>query len=528
MIVYLYVMDRRLKKGLITGLAVLSVLIIGSLVLNTVIENKLKARLAHISKTIKIQYQDINVNVLTGCVMIIQPKLWVYGKTTQEMIAQIELNELSINDISYWNYLFKDKIAIKNISFDKPKAIYHHNKLVNLESSQKSYTNALDNDVEIGAIEIINGDVGIFSVDKDSLMVKAKDVNFKINAVGINKSSLKQKIPFTFGSYKLTYNDMFYVMNDFENLSMNAADFNTDFYKIQNLAIKTKYSPVDLSNQIAVERDHFNLTVDTILVKSHGFGFKNDSTFYFKSSEVDLYQPNFKVYRDKLVEDDLSYKPLYSKALRHLNFDLLLEQVDLYQASIVYTEKVREDTNGGRLEFSNLTAAISNLGNTAEESETSIHIEGIFMENTPIKVDWNFNVKDTNDEFVFKADIGNLAASHMNQFMEPNLNVKLNGEVEQTYFTINGNDHTSRIDLEMKYDNFNIAILRQDGKKKNKFLSAIANLFVSSDSKDKVNDYRHGNAKDVERDKTKSVFNYLWLNIKATLLNAMTGDGEKS
>lgn len=528
MIAYLYVMDKRLKKGLIIGLAVLLVLIIGALVLNTVIENKLKSRLTHVSETRKIQYQDISVNVLTGGVKVVQPKLWVYGKTTQELIAQIELNELSINNISYWDYLFKDKIAIKSILFHNPKVIYHHNELVNLKSSQESYSEVLDNDVEIETIEIINGAVEVFSVAKDSLMLKAKDIHLKINVIDLNKSSLKQKIPLTFGSYQLTYNDLFYVMNDYENVSMDAADLNTDFYKIQNLAIKTKYSPADLSNQISVERDHFNLTVDTVLIKSQVFGFKNDSTFYFKSKEVDLYKPNFKIYRDKLVEDDLSYKPLYSKALRHLNFDLLLEQVDLHQVSIVYTEKVREDTNGGRLEFSNLTAAISNLGNTAEESETSIHIEGIFMENTPIKVDWNFNVKDTNDEFVFKADIGNLAASNMNQFMEPNLNVKLNGEVEQTYFTINGNDHMSRIDLKMKYDNFDIAILRHDGKKKNKFLSAIANLFVSSDSKDKVNDYRHGNAKDVERDKTKSVFNYLWLNIKATLLNALTGDGEKS
>src|SRR5690606_22311625 len=109
-------------------------------------------------------------------------------------------------------------------------------------------------------------------------------------------------------------------------------------------------------------------------------------------------------------------------------------------------------------------------------------------------------------------------------FMEPNLNVQLNGEVNKTYFTINGNDHTSLIDLKLQYDHFNIAILKQNGKEKNKFLSAVVNLFVSKDSNNKSNEFRHGNAKDVERDKTKSVFNYLWINIKAGLLNAMTGD----
>src|SRR5690606_17654673 len=118
--------------------------------------------------------------------------------------------------------------------------------------------------------------------------------------------------------------------------------------------------------------------------------------------------------------------------------------------------KVKEETDGGKLEFSNLNAVINNLSNTYEkgENKTSLNIDAIFMENTPIKVDWTFNVADPNDEFVFKADIGNLAANHMNQFMEPNLNVKLNGEVNQTFFTINGNDHASIIDLKLKYDNF--------------------------------------------------------------------------
>src|SRR5690606_20505285 len=118
------------------------------------------------------------------------------------------------------------------------------------------------------------------------------------------------------------------------------------------------------------ERDHFNLTIDSILIKNHVFGIKNDSIFYFESKQVNFYQPIFKIYRDKLVEDDLSYKPLYSKSLRNLKFDLQLDQVILNNATIVYTEKVKEETNGGRLEFSDLNATISNLGNVSKENET--------------------------------------------------------------------------------------------------------------------------------------------------------------
>lgn len=527
--VYLYVMDKRLKKGLIIVLILLILLVVVTIIANSIIKNKLKESLNHISETVHIQYDDIQVSVLKGSVKLLHPKILVYGKTTGNVNLEVDLNTLAINNLSYWNYLFNDKFAIKNISILEPKVIYHHNEMADF-SATKCYNEAsFDETIEIGAIQIMNAQLEIFNIANESTILKVEDFNLKVEAITANSEIFKRKVPVLFKDYQVEFKNMFYAMNAFENLMIEQAYLDAHLYKIENLAIKTKYSPEDLSNQISMERDHFNLAIDSLLVKNHEFGIRNDSIFYFDSKQVDVFQPNFKIYRDKLVEDDPAYKPLYSKSLRNLNFNLLLENVNLHDAAIIYTEKVREETTGGILQFSNLKAKIENLGNVlANEDITAASIEGVFMENTPIKVDWNFNVKDLNDEFIFKAEIGKLNASHMNQFMEPNLNIRLNGEVEQTYFTINGNDHKSRIDLKLNYENFDVVVLKQDGKGKNKFLSAVVNLFVSKDSNKQENDFRHGNAAEVERDNTKSVFNYLWLNIKDGLLNAMTGDGKKN
>ncbi|PKQ46545.1 hypothetical protein [Confluentibacter flavum] len=522
-------MDKRLKKGYIIGLFVFVLLIISALTVNFIIKNKIKEGINNFSETIKIEYQDIHVNSLTGSVGLIDPKILVYGNTTNNINVQIELKELSINNLSYWDYFFNDIINVDNISLNQPKIIYHYNSLVNLKSSN-SYKDSFKKTIEIGTIEMFNGYLEVFNVANDSLILKSEAINGRVNTVAIKESSLKHKTPVTYQDYRLTYNNFFCKLNDFENLFIKHANFNTDFFNIKHVSIKTKYSKEALSKQISVERDYFDLTIDSILVKNHDFGIKNDSLLYFRSNQVDFYQPKFDIYRDKLVADDLSYKPLYSKLLRGLNFDMTLDKFFLNNASLVYTEKIKEETVGGRLEFSNLNAEIINLSNTYKQGETktSAHIDAIFMQNTPLNIDWNFDVMDDNDEFVFKADIGTLDANHMNQFMEPNLNVRLNGEINKNYFTINGNDHTSRIDLKLQYDNFDIVILKKDGKEKNKLLSGLINLFVSKDSKNKSSEFRHGQGTDIERDKTKSVFNNLWLNIKAGLLNAMTGDGKKN
>ncbi|WP_111309473.1 hypothetical protein [Confluentibacter sediminis] len=521
-------MDKKLKKGLIIGISVAIVLVIGILCLNFFIKNKLKNGLDNLSKTVKIQYQDIHVNTLTGSVALINPHIFIYGKATHNITAEIELKKIAISNLSYWDYFFNDKISVEDILLNDPKVIYNHNELVSLKSSQNSYKDDFKKNIDIETIEIVNGNVQVFNVSNDSLLLKSEDVNFKVNTISVKKSNLKHKIPITFKDYYLTYNNLFYKLNDYDNLFLKHADFNMDFYKIKDLSIKTKYSKEALSKHISVERDYFDLTVDSLLVEKPDFGIKNDSVFYFESNQVNVYHPNFKVYRDKLVADDLSSKPLYSKSLRDLDFNLTLNTVLLKNAHIIYTEKVKEETKGGDLVFSKLNAKINNVGNTYKsDNKTSAHIEAFFMEDAPLNVDWSFDVNDINDEFIFKAEIGTLDANHMNQFMEPNLNLKLNGQINKTYFTINGTDNTSLIDLKLQYDDFEVIMLQQNGKEKNKFLSGIINLFVSKDSKDTSNEFRFGSAKDVERDKTKSVFNYLWLNIKPALLNAMTGDGKE-
>ena len=89
-------------------------------------------------------------------------------------------------------------------------------------------------------------------------------------------------------------------------------------------------------------------------------------------------------------------------------------------------------------------------------------------------------------------------------------------------FTIDGNNTVSQVDLKINYDKFKINVLNKKGDKKNGFLSAIANVFVSKDSDKSEGDFREGSG-EVKRDKTKSFFNYLWLNAEKGLKSSLTG-----
>ncbi|HNQ28473.1 MAG TPA: hypothetical protein PKL92_11235, partial [Aquaticitalea sp.] len=177
----------------------------------------------------------------------------------------------------------------------------------------------------------------------------------------------------------------------------------------------------------------------------------------------------------------------------------------------------------GTIRFSNLHADISNLGNTYQVGEkTNLEIEAVFMKSTPIKANWYFDVNSANDNFVFKAEVGKLLAQDMNTFSGPNLKVLFEGELIKTYFTIDGNAHRSNVELRTKYEDFKVDLLEKEGKRKNKLLSAMVNLVIKHNSDKTADGFREGFKKDIERDPTKSVFNFLWLNAKEGLLDAMT------
>ena len=82
-------------------------------------------------------------------------------------------------------------------------------------------------------------------------------------------------------------------------------------------------------------------------------------------------------------------------------------------------------------------------------------------------------------------------------------------------------DNESLFDVHLKtnFDDFKITVLRKNSHKQNKVLSAVANLVVSKSSKKGAGHYIEGKRTGIVRDKTKSVFNFIWLNAKAGLIH---------
>lgn len=522
-------MGKGLKIILISLGGILLLAIIGGIVAQKVLTSKIENFLSNdLPENLQLDYEQLDFSLINGNLIIDNVKLSNYGKHTDTVNLKVQMKQVIIDGVSYWDYLVHDQINLDKISIDQPDVEFFYNKLIKSEDYTPSEPNKLKNDIHIGEFQIENSSFSMFNVEDDSLMLKLKNFNLNLSKIEVDSSTVKQRIPFNLETYDISFDDFFYMMNAYENLEIDNTSISNDKINYQHLKLYTKYSKEKLSQMISVERDHVDLKIEDVIIDNEEFGYHKDSVFFFKSRSVEMLNPVLNIYRDKLVADDETIKLLYSKMLRGLKFDLTLSEVILKNGEIHYSEKVKADSKAGLISFTKLNADIKNLSNTyADSVKTNIDIDAVFMKSTPIKVNWYFDVNNVNDHFIFKADMGTFQAQNLNQFTEPNLKIKMEGELSRTYFTIDGNFQNSNIDFRMNYEDFKVIILDKEGRDKNKFLSVVANLFIKKDSEKSTDDFREGSKTAVERDKTKSVFNFIWINAKAGLLSVMTGNGKK-
>lgn len=521
-------MSRLFRILIYITLSLGAVFIVATVSINYILKNKLENFIeTRLPDNVVQSYDNLSVKSFEGSIAISNAMVIIKNKSDGLKHTSIRVEKLNISDIHYWDYLVNNQIHIETIRLENPKIVYFKYNLKRTEDTVRKPLLKLHKPVLIDKVEINHTSLAIYEKTEDSTVLFAKNLSVEVNNIKLDNAILRQRLPLQFKEYSAKSDSIFVKVSPYENLTVKQFKIGNKNAIFNSLKLKTKYSRSHLSQIIKKERDHYDLVVDELSVNEIDFGFNAKDVFFGKSKLITISSPSLDIFRDKLVEDDPTIKPLYSKMLRDLPFELTLDSLEISNGYIKYSEKVKEENTGGSVNFSDLNARISNISNTYQSPvKTEIEIDSHFMENTPLLVEGNFDVQNPYDKFIFKADMGSLNAEKMNRFTEPNLRVKLEGNTSKTYFTIDGNNDSSTTDMKIRFSDLKVTVLSKDGKNKNPILSTLANIFISKDSEKKNDEYREGTA-EATRDKTKSYFNFIWISIKNALTKSMTGKNKK-
>ena len=255
-------------------------------------------------------------------------------------------------------------------------------------------------------------------------------------------------------------------------------------------------------------------------IQNFGWKFEKD-TLELASPKINIDAAIWEIYRNKLIPDPTTIKPLYSKLLREMGVKLKFDSVVINNSHITYEERVKEDRASAIFKFGQINATISNLTNVGMDRkdfpETKLSAKAKFMEEANISMDLVFKVSDLNDNFHVSGNLYNLSGSDMNGILKPEMNILAEGQIQSVYYNFYGNDNAAEGATQLKYEDFKIEVLRKDGQKKNKILSGLVNLVVNNNAKNK--NLTQSDLK-IQRVKTKSFWNYFWLCIRAGALKS--------
>ncbi|MCK0161671.1 DUF748 domain-containing protein [Allomuricauda sp. F6463D] len=499
------------------GIGILSLVIIVGIAAQLFFSHKIKTILNQkVPQSLNLSYGDLSTNVLLGKI-----KLTDVQMDSPDNHIDFGAESITVSGLRYWPLFKNGAIALNDLTIASPN-IVQQQKPKNSATTEKE--KSVSQNITIDNISLQSGSYKLLNQKADSIAT-LENIDFKLSDITFNQETSTQQIPFTFGEYQLNTKQGYLTLSPWEFITFQKIALNHKNGNIQQLALQSRYSKADLSKKLLVEHDHYDLTIANILLTDWDFGMQTDLP-YFHLGKMQLQEPVFHVYRDKLVPDDTSHKKLYNQALRDLPIDLKVDSIEIEKGLITYQERLEPDVEPENLSFTDIEATVNNV-HTHGSGDVNVDIEAKLMNNGPFTLGWSFDPHNTSNRFLAKGTLYNFQSESISPFLSSNLRARVKGTVEELYFTISGNELESQGDMKMKYDDFEFTVLKKDRLGVNKILTAVVNLFAKDGQDADKDGYRYGDFK-VSRNQDKSFFNYLWINLQEGLLDTMTGRGEKN
>ncbi|TZF92845.1 hypothetical protein FW781_20885 [Chryseobacterium panacisoli] len=442
--------------------------------------------------------------------MVLTPGSSSVGKTT----INLKTDHIAFN-------INKLKFADKKLNLDiKDILVDNVNGTVKAGEKKQDRTSGpgIIQSVTVGKMSLKNSNI---TYDKGKEPLTFHDLNATINNIELLPKPNQQGLSLRVKDYYLTTRNFDY-RTQFYNMSLGLLKLNKNKVQINNFAMKPLVSRAQFIKMIPVERDLYDIKAGQIIAEGEWDLFSDHKMV--NASRVMIQSADANIFRSKIPKDDPKVKALYSKMLRSIKIPMTINNLDLKNSVLVYEEDTPESMGPGKLIFSNFNMNVRNLNSAkikGKPTKVDIKINCSFMNLSPLSVNWNFDVADHNDNFGISGKTTSLPASGINPFIRPYLHVTATaGTIQEMLFNFKGNPAGLHGAFNLKHKDLKIAVLNKNNHEKKGLLTAVANVFLKSDSGSFPESVTVEN---VERDPTKSFFNLFWKGIEQGLKKTLIG-----
>lgn len=509
------------KKLAIGIISVFLFVVLINIGLNYWIKKQLPIIIHEKNKTVyHINYEKIEVDLWSR--NIYATTLLVHPKNEPEdskngLYSKIE--SVTIKHFNIWDLAFHDIIQAESIIINKPRIIlYKKNEklLNNSKSIQTQIIEPFRKIIAVSNIYINDGVVDVVSLKTNKPILNVKKIILKLEGILITDETLKEKIPLHYEKYTLICDSLYYKPSSFYHINIGKIITENNFLKINKFSVLPAYSRKVFVGKLEKEKDIYTLKLDSANINNLKWGFKNDR-FFFHASSVVMNHFDANIYRSKMPKDDLSKKYLYNALLRKIKFPMKIDSLQIRKSKLVYEEEIDFSKGPGILTFNHFNLQANNIQSgfgLKKADDVKINIDCQFMKNSPLHVDWNFNVLDLKDSFHIQGRVSNFDVAALAKFTRPYINTSFTGAFKTYNFNFYGNDNSTTGNASLVYDDLKVKLYKKKNPEKEaKLKTAVANLILKNDSDDKAKKA----SVELDRIQEKSFYNFLWRSIAESL-----------
>jgi len=437
-------------------------------------------------------------------------KNWERDFRSQKSLFQIKSKQLVFEQLIF----SKTKLSLKNAMLQSPEFVIQNRDSKVIKTNKKKS----DFDLDFQNVDVMDGKLSVLKAN-EARSFSIANFNANVRNFLMDSETSKNKIPFTYQNYKLTGSQLFYDAGKYYTIQLSSFDVAPENIDFKQFNLNPKYSRSEFVKMIPMENDLFDISANRIQLLGLKWNYDNDQPD-IRIRNLKLNQADANIFRSKIPKDNPKEKLLYSKLLRNLKFPLLVDNLDLINSRLVYEED-KPDTNGpGKVIFTNFNMNVRNINSNKKkgaDTKVPIAINCKFMDASPMKVNWNFDTANLQDQFTISGYINNLPANDINPFIKPYMNITATGLITSLNFDFKGNNDVMNGKFRIAHKDLKVNVLDKDTKEKKKFLSAVANLVVKKDSKK----FPESVDIQVERSKDRSFFNFYWKGIEDGLKKSL-------
>ncbi len=471
---------------------------------------KIAGKGIHYNDQQNISVESFNLNPKGGQIknMVAKPG----NSPKMAMDFKTNLIQFNINDFKFVDK--KLNLDVKDLLID---GINGKITAGNAVPKKKTAVKGIQFPILVGKISLKNSNITYESA-KQPLTFNA--LNAKVNQLELVENAAKNGMAVKIKDYSLTTKNFIYTTK-FYKMNVGALAVTKNKIDLDQFAMTPLVSRAQFIRMIPVESDLYDIKVKQISAQGSWDFFSANK--FINASNVTINSANANIFRSKIPADDPKEKPLYSKLLRSIKMPMYIANLNLKNSVLEYEEDTPKSDGPGKLIFTNFNMNVKNLNSAkmkGKSTQVAIKINCDFMETSPLSVNWGFNTADLGDRFSISGKLINIPARALNSFIVPYLSVSATGTIQEMLFDFKGNPKGIGGAFNLKHKDLKISILDKESKEKKGFLSAVANVFIKTDS-DKLPESVI--VEGVERDPTKSFFNMFWKGIEDGLKKTLIG-----